>query len=224
MFCHEKVDYGYEDLVVSNSPMGRFYTSPTGNSYPSITTVLGELSRDSIADWRARVGVEEANKISERASRRGTAVHDILEKYVNNKVIPDDTLPHIKNSYLKLKPILDKRLTKVYGQEIPLYSDMIELAGRVDLVGVWDGVPSIIDYKTSSKLKKKEWCEGYFMQCAFYAIAWEERTGMATPNIVIVMDVDNHDPVVFVEHRDNWIDKLKSAKEFYYRQQRTRVI
>ena len=224
MFCHEKVDYGYEDLVVSNSPMGRFYTSPTGNSYPSITTVLGELSRDSIADWRARVGVEEANKISGRASRRGTAVHDILEKYVNNKVIPDDTLPHIKNSYLKLKPILDKRLTKVYGQEIPLYSDMIELAGRVDLVGVWDGVPSIIDYKTSSKLKKKEWCEGYFMQCAFYAIAWEERTGMATPNIVIVMDVDNHDPVVFVEHRDNWIDKLKSAKEFYYRQQRTRVI
>jgi RecB family exonuclease len=224
MFCHEKVDYGYEDLVVSNSPVGRFYTSPAGNSYPSITTVLGELSRDSIADWRGRVGVEEANKISERASRRGTAVHDILEKYVNNEVIPDDTLPHIKNSYLKLKPILDKRLTKVYGQEIPLYSDMIELAGRVDLVGVWDGVPSIIDYKTSSKLKKKEWCEGYFMQCAFYAIAWEERTGMATPNIVIVMDVDNHDPVVFVEHRDNWIDKLKSAKEFYYKRQRQRVI
>ena len=224
MFDHEKVDFGYEELVVSNSPMGRFYTSPTGNSYPSITTVLGELSRDSIADWRARVGVEEANKISGRASRRGTAVHDILEKYVNNKVIPDDTLPHIKNSYLKLKPILDKRLTKVYGQEIALYSDMIELAGRVDLVGVWDGVPSIIDYKTSSKLKKKEWCEGYFMQCAFYAIAWEERTGMATPNIVIVMDVDNHDPVVFVEHRDNWIDKLKSAKEFYYKRQRQRVI
>jgi genome maintenance exonuclease 1 len=224
MFDHEKVDFGYEDLVVSNSPMGRFYTSPTGNSYPSITTVLGELSRDSIADWRARVGVEEANKISGRASRRGTAVHDILEKYVNNKVIPDDTLPHIKNSYLKLKPILDKRLTKVYGQEIALYSDMIELAGRVDLVGVWDGVPSIIDYKTSSKLKKKEWCEGYFMQCAFYAIAWEERTGMPTPNIVIVMDVDDHDPVVFVEHRDNWIDKLKSAKEFYYKRQRQRVI
>ena len=89
---------------------------------------------------------------------------------------------------------------------------------------MWDGVPSIIDYKTSRKPKKKEWCEGYFMQCAFYAIAWEERTGMPMPNIVIVMDVDDHDPVVFVEHRDNWVKKLEKAKEFYYKQQRTRVI
>ena len=224
MFYHEKVDFGYEDLVVSNSDLGRFYSSPSGDRYPSITTVLGALSKDGIAAWRARVGEKEANKISGRASRRGTAVHDILEKYVNNEVIPDNTLPHIKNSYLKLKPILDKRLSKVYGQEIPLYSDMIQLAGRVDLVGVWDGVPSIIDYKTSRRPKKKEWCEGYFMQCAFYAIAWEERTGMPTPNIVIVMDVDDHDPIVFIEHRDNWVKKLEEAKEFYYKQQRTRVI
>ena len=129
MFYHEKVDFGYEDLVVSNSDLGRFYSSPSGDRYPSITTVLGALSKDGIAAWRARVGEEEANKISGRASRRGTAVHDILEKYVNNEVIPDDTLPHIKNSYLKLKPILDKRLSKVYGQEIALYSDMIRTRG-----------------------------------------------------------------------------------------------
>jgi len=224
MFRHEKIDTGYEDLVVSNSPMGRFYSSPTGNRYPSITTVLGELSRDSISDWRARVGPEEADKISGRASRRGTAVHDILEKYVNNEVIPDNTLPHIKHSYLKLKPILDKNLTEVYGQEVALYSDMIELAGRVDCVGMWNGVPSVIDYKTSRKPKKKEWCDGMFMQTCFYAIAWEERTGMAVPNLVIVMDVDDNDPIVFVEHRDNWVTKLNEAKEFYYKRQRQRVV
>jgi hypothetical protein len=216
MFEHEPIDIGYKDLECETADTGRRYVTPTGDSYPSITTVLGELSKDSIMKWRKRVGEEEANRISHRAASRGTAVHDLLEKYVNNEEIPKDTLPHIYNSYLKMKPILDARVSKVYAQEAPLYSDYLQIAGRVDLVGMWDGVPSIIDYKTSRKKKKKEWCEGYFMQCAFYALAWEERTGMAIPNIVVAMDVDNEDPLIFVEHRDNWIDKLKNAIEFYH--------
>jgi len=215
MFEHEKVTLGYKDLRCETTDIGRRYYTPTGEHYPSITTVLGELSKDSIMKWRARVGEEEANKISTRAANRGTAVHNILEKYVNNEEISKDTLPHIYNSYLKIKPILDQSLSLVYSQEAPLYSDYLKIAGRVDLVGVWDGVPSIIDYKTSRKEKKKEWCEGYFMQCAFYSLAWEERTGMGIPNIVVVMDVDNSDPIIFKEHRDNWIDKLKNAIEFY---------
>jgi len=224
MFYHEEIDLGYKDLDVQTTPVGRHYTNPNGAVYPSITSVLGELSRDSIEAWRARVGAETANKISHRASTRGTAVHDILEKYVNNQEIPKDTFPHILNSLNKLKPILNSGISKVYGQEVALYSDYLKLAGRVDCVGVYNGVPSIIDYKTSNKVKKKEWCESYFMQTCFYAIAWEERTGMPITNLVIIMDVDNSEPLVFVEHRDNWISKLEDCIALYNKRLKQRVI
>lgn len=220
MFKHEPVDLGYGDLDCETSDTGRKYISPTGKAYPSITTVLSLLSRDSIAAWRKRVGEEEANKISTRASTRGTAVHDLLEKYVNND--PDfdkGVMPHIKQSFYDVKHILDTRLDKVYAQEAPLYSDHLCLAGRVDCVGVWDGKNSIIDYKTSRKPKKKEWISSYFMQCCAYAIMWEERTGVPITQLVVVVAVDNDDAQVFVEHRDNWTDKLWDAINNYRREQ-----
>ena len=103
---------------------------------------------------------------------------------------------------------LDNNLNKVYAQEAPLYSDHLGLAGRVDCVGVWDGKNSIVDYKTSRKVKKKEWVSNYFMQCAAYAIMWEERTGMPITQLVVLIAVDDNEPQVFVEHRDNWTEKL----------------
>ncbi len=208
MFKHEPIDLGY-DLNAKTSKKGRVYTTPDGKEYPSITTVLSILSRDAILAWRNRVGEEEANKISRIASTRGTAVHELLERYVDNE--PDflkGELPHIVQSFKDVQPILDKNLHKVYAQEAPLYSDHLELAGRVDCVGVWDGQNSIVDYKTSRKVKKKEWVSNYFMQCAAYAIMWEERTGMPITQLVVLIAVDDNPPQVFVEHRDNWTEKL----------------
>ena len=157
-FKHEKIDLGYDDLTAETLPSGRTYSAPNGCNYPSITTVLSILSREAIQAWRARVGPEEANKISRVASGRGTAVHDLLERYVNND--PDfakGVMPHVMQSFHDVKEQLDTRLTTVYSQEAPLYSEHLGLAGRVDCVGVWDGKNSIVDYKTSRKLKKKEW-------------------------------------------------------------------
>ena len=110
-------------------------------------------------------------------------------------------------SWKNLQPILDERLSIIYEQECPLYSKYLGVAGRVDCVGVFDGVPSIIDFKTSRKLKKREWVTNYFQQEAAYAIMWEERTGMPITNLVTIMDVDNEQPVVFKEHRDEWATK-----------------
>lgn len=209
MFIHENIEIGYNDLDCVTSDSGRVYVTPEGDKLPSITTVLSILSRDSIKAWRARVGEAEANKISTKASRRGTAVHDIIEKYVDNKEdFKQGHQPHVVESFLSVKDILDERLSAVYAQEVALYSKYLGVAGRVDCVGVWDGRPSIIDFKTSKKVKKKEWIESYFMQECFYAIAWEERTGMPIEQLVTLIAVDDNPPQVFIEHRDNWDGKL----------------
>jgi len=222
MFIHEKIELDYKDLVVENGENGRKYISPEGHKFPSITTVLGVLSRAGIAAWRARVGEEEANRVSHRATTRGTAVHDLVEKYLDNEELPE-VLPHITASLNNLKPSLS-RIGKIYAQEAPLYSKHLGVAGRVDCVGEYDGVPSIIDFKTSKKIKKKEWVTSYFMQEAAYAIMWEERTGMPITNLVTIMDVDNESPCVFVEHRDNWTEKLFETIELYHKEQRQRPL
>lgn len=216
-FKHEPIDLGYDDLVATTADTGRTYAAPTGVSYPSITTVLSILSEDHIRAWRARVGEEEANRISRRASGRGTAVHAMLEKYVDNDPTFDEgVMPLIKSNFMEVKDILDKRLTKVYAQEAALYSDHLGVAGRVDCVGVFDGKNSIIDYKTARKTKKKEWCEGYFVQETAYAIMWEERTGMPITQLVTVIAGDEG-PQVFIEHRDNWTKKLLETIAEYKR-------
>jgi CRISPR/Cas system-associated exonuclease Cas4 (RecB family) len=208
-FLHEPVDLGYDDLIAVTKDSGRVYTDPDNNTYPSITTVLSILSEDAIKAWKARVGEEEANRISKTASNRGTAVHDLLERYVNNESDFDKEVEsHIMQSFYDVKPVLDKCLTKVYAQEAGLYSERLGVAGRVDCVGEWNGIDSIIDYKTSKKLKKKEWIDSYFMQSTAYAIMWEERTGIPINQIVVVIAVDNEEPQIFIEKRENWTEKL----------------
>lgn len=218
MFEHESVELTEMNAVTTDS--GRKYKTPEGVNLPSITTVLSILSRESIAKWRARVGAAEANRISHRASTRGTSVHEIIEKYVNNDPnFKDGYTPDIIASFLDVKPILDERLTKVYAQEAPLYSNHLGVAGRVDCVGIFDGKPSIIDYKTSMKPKRKDWIKNYFMQEAAYAIMWEERTGQPIVQLVTVISVDGNDPQVFVEHRDNWVRPLRETIEKYNEEQ-----
>ena len=218
MFDHEIVELTEMNAVTTDS--GRKYKTPEGVNLPSITTVLSILSRESIAKWRAKVGHAEANRISHRASTRGTSVHEIIEKYVNNDPnFKDGYTPDIIASFLDVKPILDERLTKVYAQEAPLYSNHLGVAGRVDCVRIFDGKPSIIDYKTSMKPKRKDWIKNYFMQEAAYAIMWEERTGQPIVQLVTVISVDNAPPQVFVEHRDNWVRPLRETIEKYNEEQ-----
>ena len=195
---------------------GRKYMTPEGVNLPSITTVLSILSRDSIAKWRKRVGEEVANQISTRASGRGTRVHEIIEKYIDNDPnFKDGYTPDIIQSFLAVQNILDDRIGNVYAQEAPLYSNHLGVAGRVDCVADFDGKRSIIDFKTSMKTKKLDWIKNYFMQESAYAIMWEERTGQPITQLVTIISVDNADPQVFVEHRDNWVRPLRDTIKQY---------
>lgn len=215
-FIHETIDLGYDDLSCETTVSGRTYVDPDGSSYPSITSVLSILSEEAIAKWRARVGEDEANRVGHRASNRGTMVHSIIEKYLLNESTTD-FLPHIRQSLENVRPILDKSIGKIFGLETPLYSRHLGLAGRCDCVAEFDGVPSIVDFKTSKRIKHHSKISNYFAQMAGYAVMWEERTGMPIVNTVIVMDVDDHEPLVFREHRDNHIDLLIDTKKEFDR-------
>ena len=213
-FIHEKIDIGYETLDRSEYPDGRRYVTLDGNAYPSVTTILGIVNEEKIAAWRKRVGEDEANKIGTRAANRGTAVHSIIEKYLHGE---DTTefLPHIRQSLENLKPLIDKNVTKVYATEVSLYSDHLKAAGTCDAVLEWAGVPTIIDWKTSRRPKKKKDIPTYFMQGSAYAVMWEERTGMPIDRIRIVMDVDDFHPVMYIEKRDDWIDQFIYWRDEY---------
>ena len=200
-----------QDLKTENIEGKRFYVTPKGNKDVSITSLLSNLSKDSISQWRRRVGETEANKISRQASSRGTRVHNICESYIQNQVgILEGELPDAIDMFNSIVPFLD-RIDNIHVVEGALYSDDLGVAGRTDLIAEFDGNLAVIDYKTSRKPKNWEMCHSYFMQGAFYAYAYEELTGTPLNNIIIIMAVENDKPLLFRETRNRWLSPLKQV-------------
>lgn len=220
-FIHEPIDLGYDDLVTESASGKRMYVTPEGKRYPSVTTALSVRSREAIQKWRARVGEEEANRVSAFAASRGTRVHTMVERYLDNR---DDYLEksnHLtKLNFETMRPTLDERVGKIVMQEVPLYSNHLGLAGRVDCIGEFDGRLSVIDFKTSKKPKSWKWIHNYFIQETAYAIMFEERTGTPINQLVtIIVNDEENEPQVFIEKRDRWIDALFDTIEQYHREE-----
>jgi hypothetical protein len=210
-FTH--IEHDIPKLQRKTAPSGsRVYETPDGNSYPSVTTVTGLLNQKAIQEWRARVGEKVANEISNRAATRGTRVHQLCEDYLSNKDVSVDMFDH--DMWNSFQPILDG-IDNVHCLETPLYSDHLAVAGTVDCIAEWNGRLSIIDFKTSKRKKSKDQIANYFMQCSAYAVAFEELTGIPVDTLVILMAVDDEDPIVFVEKRDNYIKDFISLREDY---------
>jgi len=214
------IDYDLETETINGK---RFYKTPEGLLYPSVTTITSQHGKDKILEWRKRVGEEEANRISTKASNRGTKVHKICENYLNNEEDYARTNPaHIHKTmpdtiamFKSLQPLLDEHVNNIHALEIPLYSHHLKVAGRVDCIAEYDGKLSIIDFKTSSKLKEESWIKGYFMQCSAYAVMYEERTGIPVSQIVIMIAVDSEHPQVFIKKRNDYIKDFISYREAY---------
>ena len=216
MFNHVKHDVVLPTLTRKTTDTGRKYFTPEGNAYPSITTVLGVLNKEGIIAWRKRVGEEEANKISQQASVRGTAVHKLADDYLNND--PDwkeGAMPTNLFSFEDIKKIMDKRLNNIWMQEVFLYSDRLKTAGQVDCIAEFDGQLSIIDFKTSRKPKKVEWITSYFIQSSFYAAAFYERTGIPIKQGVILITVDHNEPQVFKINTYDYLEHFLSVRKKY---------
>ena len=215
-FTHVGLPSDLPNLKSVSHSKKRYYLSPEGTIFPSMTTVLGDLKKDVILKWRQRVGEEEANRISTQAARRGTSVHHMCEDYINNLPYLNRRLPHEIELFNSIKPILDERIDNVRCQELALWSEHLGVAGRVDCIAEFDGKLSIIDFKTSSKPKREEWIDNYFMQMAGYAIMFEERTGIPVSQVVNVIAVENGgEPQVFIQKRDTWVKPLIEAITSY---------
>ena len=199
-FNHVKLPQLDFDLKVETTDSGRLYATPTGEKYKSITTVLSNHNKQAIDEWRKNVGEERADKISKKAANRGTKVHMICEQYIDNGLTDfkiKTLMPDVKDLFLKLRPIIDENLGDVYTQEQALYSHQLKVAGRVDLIGIWNGKLSVIDFKTSTKLKVEENIQNYFMQCTAYALMFSELTGMWIDDIVVLIATEDGGTQVF---------------------------
>lgn len=198
------------DLKSIDTPKGRFYVTPEGNKYRSITTMLGMKEKPHLNNWRNMLGEQKATREMKRCSDRGTAVHDMVEKYLKNYPKPTEghSIEHIKE-YNPLRMVLRKNVNNIIAQEVALYSDQLKLAGRVDCIAEWKGQLSIIDFKSSTGIKNAEMIEDYFLQCAAYSLMLDEIYGIVTEQAVIVMSVEKGlVPLVFVEPIDKWIRPL----------------
>lgn len=199
---------------VTNSDGTRYYATPNGKRYPSVTTILGAANKQALMEWRKAVGEKEANLIAARASRRGTKMHLHCEDYLNNKDILNGLTIFEKPLFKSIIPYLH-RINNIHVQEKRLYSDHLRLAGTVDCIAEFDGRLAVIDYKTSSRAKHKDEIHSYFIQCAAYAVMYEERTGIPIDKLVIIMAVEEDEPLLFVEKRDNWIPDLLYYRNLY---------
>ena len=196
----------------------RLYETPTGERYPSVTTVLGKMSdKTALDEWRKRVGNEEANRVSSRAASRGTFIHTMCEKYILGKTV-DMSMPHNMMIFNQIKKNLDEKVDMIRATECTLFSHRLKIAGTCDLIANYDGRLSIIDYKTSAKRKRKDWIEGYFLQCSLYAYMLWEMTGIGVKDIVIIIGVDDEiEPQVFVERPVNYIEKAVDLVRSYHK-------
>ena len=220
-FLTEYIHAPFPDLEVSNVNGMRFYEAPNGLKYPSITTVLGRQpdKQKGLQEWRKRVGAQQAAIISGKAARRGTAFHWCVEDYLKNQEINGE---HKEKNFLayhmfmEARSHLDNNIDQVVLQEQAMYSDIFKVAGRCDCIGVWNNELAVIDFKTTTTMKKREWLEDYFIQCSAYASMYEEWTGEAVDQIIIFMVAEDGEVKIFKEDTKDYLPMLDEMMVSFY--------
>jgi hypothetical protein len=211
-FTHNPVEI--PAVKTKNVNRKRFYVTPEGGLYPSITTVLNVRKREGLAEWRKRVGEDVANYISRTAATRGTKVHQMCEDFLNNNEVQKDNrefLPYCL--FQQLKPVIETNINNIYAQECGLWSDKYKVAGRVDCIAEYNGVPSIVDFKTSRSSRNDEYNESYYIQAAAYAEMFEERTGIEINQIVILVVTEDGQVQEFVKQKHDYLPMLVETIE-----------
>ena len=212
-FDHVKLHEELPEIYTETINKKRYYVTPEGNKYPSITTVLSGRNKEGLVKWRQNVGNDVANQIMREAAKRGTAVHTLVENYLNNEELSkQDVLPLALFSILK--PELDN-INNIRIQEGGLYSDHYGVAGRVDCIADYKNVLSVIDFKTSRQEKKEEWIENYFIQGSAYCEMYEERFNQPVEQVVILVVTEDGAVQTFKKSKHDYLPLLQSAiKEF----------
>jgi len=210
-FHHVEKTWNLDELVAKTTEEGRKYFTEDGKSFPSVTTVTGHRKQAFFAEWRRNNPQE-----SKRVLVRGNKLHSVIEDYLNNEEVPKDD-HRAYEQFDNIKSLLHN-ISNIRAQESALYSPLLCLAGRVDCVADYNGVPSIIDFKTSKRLKTKDQIEDYFCQATAYAIMWQQMTGEKIPQIVILITTANGEVQEYVERPVNYVGPLKRKIDLYFSQ------
>ena len=221
----ERKELDQIDLDSTTIEGKRYYWTPDGALYPSVTSVLGSNKdkKEGLQRWRNRVGLQEADRISRRTSNRGTQLHKICEDYLLNKenYLTKHMPLHIE-LFNHIRPILDKSVEVIYGNEIALFSHTLKTAGRTDMFCRFQGIDTIVDFKTATKDKKEQWIEDYFLQSTCYAIMLEEVykdvQKIHIPQIAIVVAVEDGEEKqqLFVKKTSEYREKVLSFFADYH--------
>ena len=212
-FDHVKLNGELPDITTESIKGKRFYVTPEGNKYPSITTVLSDRNKEGIIKWRESVGNDVANQVMRQAASRGTAVHTLIENYLNNEELSKQAVLPVA-LFVTMKSELDN-INNIRIQEGGLYSDKLGVAGRVDCIAEYKGKISVIDFKTSTKEKKEEWVENYFIQGSAYCEMYEERFLQPIEQVVILIVTEDGAVQTFIKDKRDYLPLLKTAiKEF----------
>ena len=207
----------YKELQAEIINNRRWYDAPSGGKYPSVTTVLGHGPKPWLQEWRDSLGHEAADIETARCAERGENVHLMAEKYLQNHKAP--THDHMGSDiklFNQLRPILHK-IDNIRAQEIPLYSDTLRLAGRVDVVGEYNGNLAVIDFKTSNNNKNLGMVNDYFLQSTAYAIMYFEMFDVPIDEIVIIIGVEKGMvPMVYVKKIDEYVEPLLERINTFY--------
>jgi ATP-dependent exoDNAse (exonuclease V) beta subunit len=212
------------ELEKKETPGCRLYLLPDGQWVPSITSVTSFYNRDIFIKWRKRVGIEEANKITKKATTRGTDFHEaVAQAYLENKELNwDDYRPATQFMFHHAAPYLDK-INNIHAIERTLYSEYLGLAGRVDCIAEYEGELAVIDFKTSEKIKPEKWMENYFVQETFYAAAYYELTEIPVKKLITLMVTPSGEVKVFDKRNKGDYIKLlvRYIKEFVHHNTRS---
>ena len=195
----------------------RFYVTPEGNEYPSITTVLSPRNKEGLMKWRKKVGEKVATHIANKAAVRGSKVHKMCEDYLNGSDMEKhkkDFLPYCLFNELKDKTF--DNINEVIAQEVTLYSDKYRVAGRTDLIANYRNELSIVDFKTSTNERKDSYNENYYIQTAAYAEMFEELTGQPINQIVILVVTENGTVQEFIKDKQEYLPLLEETLEEWY--------
>jgi len=215
LYNHIPINFKQAKLIEKDN--AHFYQTPTGEIYPSITTILqGTMSDEkkvSLQNWKEQEIA--ADYITQEAATIGTETHKLIENHINEVRQTDEvrllSVAHFNN----LIPFLQK-INDVYGTELRLYSNIMKLAGTSDCIANYDGELSIIDYKTKRSNQKEEWMTDHFIQGTAYSQMFKELTGIEVKQVVILVSSEKNSRMEFVKNTENYKDLLTKRLNQYY--------
>ena len=216
--------YPYQEFKRTSVDGKRLYQNPWGDPVPSVTTILSDTQpaekRQALANWRKRVGKEEAQRITTTAANRGTVMHNILEHWALGEYEtynPGNNIVHQQAKAMAQVVVdnIENDVDEIWGTEVNLVAKEL-YAGTTDLVGVYKGEATIMDFKQTNKPKKREWIDDYFLQGAAYANAHNEMYGTDISRIAIFMcsgdcqwQLFESDPKDFKDWEMKWAQRLE---------------